>query len=57
MGGAPLPYVPTVVTPELERLVAEGTPVRLGMAFEPGLTPEVAAAATIPVERINGPVR
>ena len=56
LGGEPLPYVPTVVTPELEKLVAEGAPVQLRLAFEPGMTPEVVAAATIPVERINGPV-
>lgn len=56
LGGEPLPYVPTVVTPELEKLVAEGAPVPLKLAFEPGLTPDVVAQATIPVERINGPV-
>jgi len=56
LGGEPLPYVPTVVTPELEKLVAEGAPVQLRLAFEPGMTPDVVAAATIPVERINGPV-
>ena len=56
LGGEPLPYLPTVVTPELEKLVAEGAPVQLRMAFEPGLTPDVVARATIPVERINGPV-
>jgi dienelactone hydrolase len=56
LGGEPLPYVPTVVTPQLEKLVAEGAPVQLRLAFEPGLTPDVVAQATIPVERINGPV-
>jgi dienelactone hydrolase len=56
LGGEPLPYVPTVVTPELEKLVAEGVPVPLRLAFEPGLSPDVVAKATIPVERINGPV-
>ncbi|GAA0898347.1 acyl-CoA thioester hydrolase/BAAT C-terminal domain-containing protein [Virgisporangium ochraceum] len=56
LNGEPLPYVPTVVTPELEKLVADGAPVQLRLAFEPGLTPDVVARATIPVERINGPV-
>jgi dienelactone hydrolase len=56
LGGEPLPYVPTVVTPELEKLVAQGAPVPLKLAFEPGLTPDRVAEATIPVERINGPV-
>jgi dienelactone hydrolase len=56
LSGEPLPYVPTVVTPELEKLVAEGAPVPLKLAFEAGLTPDVVAEATIPVERIRGPV-
>lgn len=56
LDGKPLPYVPTVVTPELEKLVADGAPVQLRSAFEPSLTPDVVARATIPVERINGPV-
>jgi dienelactone hydrolase len=55
-GGEPLPYVPNVVTPALEKAVADGLPVRLRDAFEPGLALEVLAAATIPVERISGPV-
>lgn len=54
--GEPLPYVPTVVTAELEKRLAEGKPVRLRLAFEPGLSLDVLADATIPVERINGPV-
>jgi dienelactone hydrolase len=54
--GQPLPYVPTVVTPQLAALVAAGGPVPLRMAFEPGLTRPEVTAATIPVERINGPV-
>ncbi|GAA0928873.1 acyl-CoA thioesterase/bile acid-CoA:amino acid N-acyltransferase family protein [Virgisporangium aurantiacum] len=56
VGGRPLPYVPTVVTAQLEKLVAEGAPVPLRLAFEPGLSSSVVAEATIPVERINGPV-
>jgi dienelactone hydrolase len=56
LGGEPLPYVPNVVTPEVEKAVADGAPVRLRDVFEPGLALEVVEAATIPVERINGPV-
>jgi dienelactone hydrolase len=52
--GEPLPYVPNVVTAEMEKLVAEGAPVMLRLAFEPGLALAVVAEATIPVERING---
>ncbi|HEY7265070.1 MAG TPA: acyl-CoA thioesterase/bile acid-CoA:amino acid N-acyltransferase family protein [Trebonia sp.] len=54
-----LPYLPNVVTPELERLVKEGSPVTLRMAFEPALAAagtRLLSAAAIPVERINGPV-
>jgi dienelactone hydrolase len=54
--GEPLPYVPNVVTAELEKRLAEGEPVRLRLVFEPGLSLDVLAEATIPVERINGPV-
>jgi dienelactone hydrolase len=56
LNGEPLPYVPNVVTEEMEKLVAEGAPVSLRMAFDPGLALDVLAEATIPVERINGPV-
>jgi bile acid acyltransferase/acyl-CoA thioester hydrolase-like protein len=56
LGGTPLPYMPNIVTAELEKLVAQGEPVQLRMAFEPGLSTDVCADATIPVERINGPV-
>jgi dienelactone hydrolase len=56
LNGEPLPYVPNVVTEEMEKLVAEGAPVSLRMAFEPGLALDVLAEATIPVERVNGPV-
>lgn len=55
-GGEPLPYVPNVVTPEVEKAIADGEPVRLRDVFEPGLSLDVVAAATIPVERISGPV-
>ena len=52
-----LPYLPNVVTPELERLVKDGSPVTLRMAFEPALSDTgPLTAAAIPVERINGPV-
>jgi dienelactone hydrolase len=55
--GDVLPFVPNVITPELAALVAAGAPVRLRMAFEPGLDlVDTVAAAAIPVERINGPV-
>lgn len=54
--GVPLPYVPNVVTPGLAKAVADGRPVRLRDAFEPGLALDVLEAATIPVERISGPV-
>jgi dienelactone hydrolase len=54
--GQPLPYLPTTVTPQLRARVANGMPVTLREAFEPALTqPDLVAAATIPVERINGP--
>jgi dienelactone hydrolase len=52
-----LPYLPNVVTPELERLVATGAPVPLRMTFEPALSDtRLVLAATIPAEQINGPV-
>lgn len=55
-GGEPLPYVPNVVTPEVEKAVAGGGPVTLRDVFSPGLDLDVLEAATIPVERITGPV-
>lgn len=55
-GGRPLPYLPNVVTPEVRKAVADGSPVRLRDVFAPGLALDVVAAATIPVERITGPV-
>jgi dienelactone hydrolase len=55
--GRELPYLPNVVTPELEALVAAGEPVPLRLAFEPGLAlTDRVAAATMPVERIAGAV-
>lgn len=55
--GRELPYLPNVVTPELESAVAAGDPATLRLAFEPGLLrADLVAAATIAVERINGAV-
>lgn len=55
--GHPLTFLPNVVTPELDAALAAGTPIALRMAFEPALAPDdLLPAATIPVERINGPV-
>lgn len=55
--GRPLPYVPNIVTPELRARVATGDPISLRMTFDPAAAgTELLAAATIPVERINGPV-
>jgi dienelactone hydrolase len=52
-----LPYLPHVVTPELERLMAAGAPVSLRLTFEPALADSrLVAAATIPAEHISGPV-
>jgi dienelactone hydrolase len=51
-----LPYLPNVVTPELERLVSAGAPVPLRLAFEPALSDARLPAATISAEQINGPV-
>lgn len=55
--GRPLPYLPCAVPPELAEQVASGEPVELALAFLEGLADAGAvAAATIPVERIQGPV-
>src|SRR6266508_1319729 len=55
--GQALPYLPNVVTPELEAVVAAGEPVALRLAFERALAlGDLAPAATIPVERIHGAV-
>jgi dienelactone hydrolase len=40
----------------VEKAIADGAPVRLLDVFAPGLALDVLDAATIPVERINGPV-
>jgi pimeloyl-ACP methyl ester carboxylesterase len=56
LAGQPLPYLPNVVTPRLVERVAAGAPVSMRMTFEPGLRLPVLAEATVPVERINGPV-
>jgi dienelactone hydrolase len=55
--GREVPYLPNVITPELEKLVAAGEPISLGMAFGPALAlADLLPAATIPVERIRGSV-
>jgi dienelactone hydrolase len=55
--GRALPYLPNVVTPELEAVVAAGEPVALRLAFDPGLRrADLLAEVTIPVEHINGAV-
>ena len=52
-----LPYLPNIVTPELEHLVTAGAPVPLRMTFEPALSDTtLLSAATIPAEQIKGPV-
>ncbi|HEY3869168.1 MAG TPA: acyl-CoA thioester hydrolase/BAAT C-terminal domain-containing protein [Actinocrinis sp.] len=55
--GRALPYLPNVVTPELEALVAAGEPVELRMAFDPMTElAEQRPETVIPVERIRGAV-
>jgi dienelactone hydrolase len=55
--GRELPYVPNAVTAELAAAVAAGEPVALRLAFEAGMRSAGGIpAATIPVEKINGPV-
>jgi dienelactone hydrolase len=55
--GRALPYLPTVVTPELEAGVAAGEPVELRLAFEPMIElAERRPETAIPVERIRGAV-
>ena len=55
--GRPLPFLPSQVTPDLEAQVQAGVPVELRLAFLAGVADSAAVeAATIPVERINGPV-
>jgi dienelactone hydrolase len=55
--GEPLPFLQNTVTPELERRVVAGETIRMIESFLPAVEdPELVAAATIPVERIHGPV-
>lgn len=54
--GEPLPYLPNIVTPELEARVAAGEPIRLKSVFTPGLRHESLAAATIPLERSDAEI-
>jgi dienelactone hydrolase len=59
LDGQRLPYLPNVVPPQLERQVANGEAIELGLVFEAALAAADAAtleAATIPVERIDGGV-
>jgi dienelactone hydrolase len=56
-GGRPLPYLPSRATPEFEAQVRAGEPVELWQVFHAALEQANAVwAATLPVERINGPV-
>jgi dienelactone hydrolase len=55
--GRELPYLPNVVGPDLEAVVAAGEPVALRLAFEPCLArTDLIPDATIPVERVAGAV-
>jgi dienelactone hydrolase len=54
--GRELPYLPNVVTPRMEAGVAAGGPVSLGWAAPDLNDASKVAGATIPVERIAGPV-
>lgn len=55
--GRPLPFVPNTVTDKVRCLVETGEPIELGWTFLPGLDDaDQMDAATIPVERIQGPV-
>lgn len=55
--GRPLPYLPSRATPASESQVRTGEPVELGLVFRAALEDgDSIEAATIPVERINGPV-
>ncbi|WP_203899113.1 acyl-CoA thioesterase/bile acid-CoA:amino acid N-acyltransferase family protein [Virgisporangium aliadipatigenens] len=56
LGGEPVPYLPHVVADEVRDAVAEGAPATLRAVFRPALELPTREAATIPVERINGPV-
>ncbi|NUT49440.1 MAG: hypothetical protein HOV94_19340 [Saccharothrix sp.] len=52
--GRPLPYLPYSVPDELRRLVVDGEPVPLRLAFD--FSDGIPEAAEIPVERIDGGV-
>jgi dienelactone hydrolase len=55
--GRSLPFLPSSVPPELAEQLASGEPVELALALLEGLgDADAVAAATIPVERIHGPV-
>ncbi len=55
--GRPLPFLPSRATPAFEAQVRAGGPVELGLVFRAALDDAAAVeAATIPVERIGGPV-
>jgi dienelactone hydrolase len=54
--GREVPYLPNVVTPQLEAAVAAGGPVALGWAAPDLTRANEVAQAEIPVERITGPV-
>jgi dienelactone hydrolase len=54
--GRELPYLPNVVTLQLEAAVAAGGPVALGWAAPDLTRASRVAEAEIPVERITGPV-
>jgi dienelactone hydrolase len=55
--GRPLPFIADPPTPELVRQVDAGEPVAMRLAFKEGMRDrERLAAATIPVERIQGAV-
>jgi len=55
--GRPLAFLPCTVPPELADQIGNHEPVELALAYRAGLADaEAVAAASIPVERINGPV-
>ncbi|KAA2253919.1 acyl-CoA thioester hydrolase [Solihabitans fulvus] len=57
LGGRPLPFLPSVRTPEVAEQLAGGGPVEMRTAFLAGMRDEAAlAASAIPVERVNGAV-
>jgi dienelactone hydrolase len=55
--GRPLAFLPCTVPSELADQIGDEEPVELALAYRDGLADaEAVAAASIPVERINGPV-